>query len=216
MEVAELHRKHLGGQLLFSPDGLLHIILGDGMITLDDMEEMDGLRWDPWSDKAKHAQCQSFCHAHSVIYCLLELQRFHRLRPEGGCGHRLLHVPVFHPPKKPLLQQHQPATWDLCPWFTWPRQVSEASKWTLNELKHVRRSEKHPGSLSAERCRCAVDRLRAENGSFLILCTDASGKNSTAGRILEIAKGKDYGELKFPWHLPWPSWFSAVSVGLFE
>lgn len=45
MEVAELHRKHLGGQLLFSPNGLLHIILGDGMITLDDMEEMDGLRW---------------------------------------------------------------------------------------------------------------------------------------------------------------------------
>ena len=44
MEVAELHRKNLGGQLLFSPDGLLHIILGDGMITLDDMEEMDGLR----------------------------------------------------------------------------------------------------------------------------------------------------------------------------
>lgn len=44
MEVAELHRKHLGGQLLFSPNGLLHIILGDGMITLDDMEEMDGLR----------------------------------------------------------------------------------------------------------------------------------------------------------------------------
>lgn len=44
MEVAELHRKHLGGQLLFSPDGLLQIILGDGMITLDDMEEMDGLR----------------------------------------------------------------------------------------------------------------------------------------------------------------------------
>ncbi|XP_016389851.1 hedgehog-interacting protein-like [Sinocyclocheilus rhinocerous] len=43
MEIAELHRKHLGGQLLFGPNGLLHIFLGDGMITLDDMEEMDGL-----------------------------------------------------------------------------------------------------------------------------------------------------------------------------
>lgn len=43
-----------------------------------------------------------------------------------------------------------------------------------------------------------MDRLRTDNGSFLILCTDASGKNSSAGRILEITKGKDYGELQYP------------------
>ncbi|KAG7257457.1 hypothetical protein CRUP_001677, partial [Coryphaenoides rupestris] len=40
--------------------------------------------------------------------------------------------------------------------------------------------------------RCAVDRLQSDNGSLVILCTDASGKNSSSGRILEIAKGKDY------------------------
>lgn len=43
-------------------------------------------------------------------------------------------------------------------------------------------------------CRCAVDRLQTDNGSLVILCTDASGRNTSAGRILEIAKGKDYGE----------------------
>lgn len=57
-------------------------------------------------------------------------------------------------------------------------------------------------SVSVLYCRCAVDRLPTDNGSFLILCTDARGKNSSAGRILEITKGKDYGELQFPLHFP--------------
>lgn len=35
-----------------------------------------------------------------------------------------------------------------------------------------------------------------------MLCTDASGKNTSAGRILQITKGKDYGELEFPLHPP--------------
>lgn len=51
-------------------------------------------------------------------------------------------------------------------------------------------------------CRCAVDRLQTENGSLLIICTDASGKNTSAGRILEITPGKDYGELEFPYDCP--------------
>uniref|UniRef100_A0A4W5NY08 Uncharacterized protein n=1 Tax=Hucho hucho TaxID=62062 RepID=A0A4W5NY08_9TELE len=43
--------------------------------------------------------------------------------------------------------------------------------------------------------RCAVDRHHTDNnGSLLILCTDASGRNASAGRILAITKGKDYGE----------------------
>ncbi|KAL3066587.1 hypothetical protein OYC64_016521 [Pagothenia borchgrevinki] len=40
--------------------------------------------------------------------------------------------------------------------------------------------------------RCAVDRLQSDNGSLLMLCTDTSGKNTSAGRILEITPGKDY------------------------
>uniref|UniRef100_H3DK23 Hedgehog-interacting protein n=1 Tax=Tetraodon nigroviridis TaxID=99883 RepID=H3DK23_TETNG len=131
MEVAELHRKHLGGQLLFSPDGLLHIILGDGMITLDDMEEMDGL-----SDFTG-----------SVL----------RVDVDTDCCTSPYSIPQNNP------------------YFNSTNQPPEIFAHGLHD----------PG-------RCAVDRLRAENGSFLILCTDASGKNSTAGRILEIAKGKDY------------------------
>lgn len=136
MEVAELHRKHLGGQLLFSPDGLLHIILGDGMITLDDMEEMDGLRWDQRSKNCsindpvlvcapKIESFPSSCHREGVFCLCVWMQWFHRVRPEGGCGHRLLHITLFHTAEQPVLQQHQPATWNLCPWITWPRQVSE-------------------------------------------------------------------------------------------
>uniref|UniRef100_A0A674PRR0 Hedgehog-interacting protein n=1 Tax=Takifugu rubripes TaxID=31033 RepID=A0A674PRR0_TAKRU len=131
MEVAELHRKHLGGQLLFSPDGLLHIILGDGMITLDDMEEMDGL-----SDFTG-----------SVL----------RVDTDTDCCTSPYSIPRNNP------------------YFNSTNQPPEIFAHGLHD----------PG-------RCAVDRVWAENGSFLILCTDASGKNSTAGRILEIAKGRDY------------------------
>uniref|UniRef100_A0A672Z1C8 Hedgehog-interacting protein n=1 Tax=Sphaeramia orbicularis TaxID=375764 RepID=A0A672Z1C8_9TELE len=123
MEVAELHRKHLGGQLLFGPDGLLHIILGDGMITLDDMEEMDGLRVDVDTD----------------------------------CCSSPYSIPLNNP------------------YFNSTNQPPEIFAHGLHD----------PG-------RCAVDRLQTDNGSLLLLCTDASGKNTTSGRILEISKGKDY------------------------
>ncbi|XP_035515657.1 hedgehog-interacting protein [Morone saxatilis] len=131
MEVAELHRKHLGGQLLFSPDGLLHIILGDGMITLDDMEEMDGL-----SDFTG-----------SVL----------RVDVDTDCCTSPYSIPRNNP------------------YFNSTNQPPEIFAHGLHD----------PG-------RCAVDRLQTDNGSFLILCTDASGKNTSAGRILEITKGKDY------------------------
>lgn len=67
-----------------------------------------------------------------------------------------------------------------------------------------------------------MDRLQTDNGSLLILCTDASGKNSSAGRILEVTKGKDYGELfcfslSFFQKCWWPFWilaqlFCAVNI----
>ncbi|XP_034147158.1 hedgehog-interacting protein [Esox lucius] len=132
MEVAELHRKHLGGQLLFGPDGLLHIVLGDGMITLDDMEEMDGL-----SDFTG-----------SVL----------RVDVDTDCCAAPYSIPRNNP------------------YFNSTNQPPEIFAHGLHD----------PG-------RCAVDRDSTDiNGSLSLLCTDASGKNSSAGRILEITKGKDY------------------------
>ncbi|XP_056442308.1 hedgehog-interacting protein [Gadus chalcogrammus] len=131
MEVAELHRKNLGGQLLFGPDGLLHIILGDGMITLDDMEEMDGLSDFTGSVLRVDVDTDSCASSYTI--------------PRDN------------------------------PYFNSTNQPPEIFAHGLHD----------PG-------RCAVDRLQSDNGSLVILCTDASGKNSSAGRILEIAKGKDY------------------------
>uniref|UniRef100_A0A4W5NWR7 Glucose/Sorbosone dehydrogenase domain-containing protein n=1 Tax=Hucho hucho TaxID=62062 RepID=A0A4W5NWR7_9TELE len=134
IEVAELHRKHLGGQLLFGPDGLLHIVLGDGMITLDDMEEMDGL-----SDFTG-----------SVL----------RVDVDTDCCTAPYSIPRNNP------------------YFNSTNQPPEIFAHGLHD----------PG-------RCAVDRHHTDNnGSLLILCTDASGRNASAGRILAITKGKDYGE----------------------
>ncbi|RXN24436.1 hedgehog-interacting -like protein [Labeo rohita] len=135
MEVAELHRKHLGGQLLFGPDGLLHIFLGDGMITLDDMEEMDGL-----SDFTG-----------SVL----------RVDVDTDCCSTPYSIPKNNP------------------YFNSTNQPPEIFAHGLHD----------PG-------RCAVDKLRMDtNGSLLILCTDTVGKNTTTGRILQVIKGKDYGEV---------------------
>lgn len=132
IEVAELHRKHLGGQLLFGPDGLLHIVLGDGMITLDDMEEMDGL-----SDFTG-----------SVL----------RVDVDTDCCTAPYSIPRNNP------------------YFNSTNQPPEIFAHGLHD----------PG-------RCAVDRHHTDNnGSLLILCTDASGRNASAGRILAITKGKDY------------------------
>uniref|UniRef100_A0A8C7LUG0 EGF-like domain-containing protein n=1 Tax=Oncorhynchus mykiss TaxID=8022 RepID=A0A8C7LUG0_ONCMY len=134
IEVAELHRKHLGGQLLFGPDGLLHIVLGDGMITLDDMEEMDGL-----SDFTG-----------SVL----------RVDVDTDCCTAPYSIPRNNP------------------YFNSTNQPPEIFAHGLHD----------PG-------RCAVDRHHTDNnGSLLILCTDASGRNASSGRILAITKGKDYGE----------------------
>ncbi|XP_074520779.1 hedgehog-interacting protein isoform X1 [Halichoeres trimaculatus] len=131
MEVAELHRRHLGGQLLFSPDGLLHIILGDGMITLDDMEEMDGLSDFTGSVLRVDVDTDTCTSPYSI--------------PRNN------------------------------PYFNSTNQPPEIFAHGLHD----------PG-------RCAVDRLQTDNGTLLMLCTDASGKNTSAGRILQITKGKDY------------------------
>lgn len=132
MEVAELHRRHLGGQLLFGPDNLLHIVLGDGMITLDNMEEMDGLSDFTGSVLRVDVDTDSCASNYSI--------------PRNN------------------------------PYFNSTNQPPEIFAHGLHD----------PG-------RCAVDRHHMDNnGSVLILCTDAAGKNSSYGRILEIMKGKDY------------------------
>ncbi|KAM6972380.1 hedgehog-interacting protein [Aplochiton taeniatus] len=132
MEVAELHRRHLGGQLLFGPDNLLHIILGDGMITLDNMEEMDGLSDFTGSVLRVDVDTDSCASNYSI--------------PRNN------------------------------PYFNSTNQPPEIFAHGLHD----------PG-------RCAVDRHHMDsNGSVLILCTDAAGKNTSYGRILEITKGKDY------------------------
>lgn len=145
IEVAELHRKHLGGQLLFSPHGLLHIFLGDGMITLDDMEEMDGL--------------SDFTGA--VLRVDVDTD---------SCG-----SPYTIPKNNP--------------YFNSTNQPPEIFAHGLHD----------PG-------RCAVDRHHTDtNGSLLILCTDASGRNTSTGRILQIVKGKEYENE--------PSIFDLTSTG---
>ncbi|XP_023655230.1 hedgehog-interacting protein [Paramormyrops kingsleyae] len=132
VEVAELHRKHLGGQLLFGPDGLLYIILGDGMITLDDMEEMDGL--------------SDFTGA--VL----------RVDVDTDCCNTPYSIPRSNP------------------YFNSTNQPPEIFAHGLH----------NPG-------RCVVDHHPMDiNGSLRILCTDASSRNSSGGRILEVLKGKDY------------------------
>ena len=66
------------------------------------------------------------------VFCLcVWMQWFHRVRPKGRCGHGLLHITLFHTTEQSILQQHQPATWNLCPWITWPRQVSRTLDGTL-------------------------------------------------------------------------------------
>ncbi|XP_028833228.1 hedgehog-interacting protein [Denticeps clupeoides] len=132
MEVAELHRKHLGGQLLFSPDGFLYIFLGDGMITLDDMEEMDGLSDFTGAVLRVDVDTDSCMSPYSI--------------PKNN------------------------------PYFNSTNQPPEIFAHGLHD----------PG-------RCAVDWQHTDtDGSFLILCTDSTGRNTTSGRILQIVKGKDY------------------------
>ncbi|KAL7981996.1 hypothetical protein Chor_001053 [Crotalus horridus] len=134
LEVAELHRKHLGGQVFFGADGFLYVILGDGMITIDDMEEMDGLS-DFTGSILRLDVDTDFCH-----------------------------VPYSIPQSNPH--------------FNSTNQPPEIFAHGLH----------NPG-------RCAVDRHPTEvNINLTILCSDSNEKNRSSARIIQIIKGKDYGQ----------------------
>lgn len=81
-----------------------------------------------WHVCPKIESSPSSYHREGVFCLCVWMQWFHRVRPEGGCGHGLLHIALFHTAEQPLLQQHQPATWNLCSWITWPRQVSDTEE----------------------------------------------------------------------------------------
>lgn len=224
MEVAELHRKHLGGQLLFSPDGLLHIILGDGMITLDDMEEMDGLRWDHKSED--HVQMivsaigvpksECFWVVKVFLVCVFECSDFTgsvlRVDVDTDCCTSPYSIPrnnpyfnsTNQPPEIFAHGLHDPGRWVkhvTRNFINIVRPSKLGYYYLLSFAKSIINSVSSLFISGILYWRCAVDRLQTDNGSLLILCTDASGKNSSSGRILEITKGKDYGELHFPWKL---------------